>query len=113
MKTRLNLFKLTINIISTIMLALVGYIIVAHFLNPHELSTIILSTKEIYLSIAMGAMFLGVLVAFWKRKIGGLITILSYVVFALLQGTFASGFVFYMFIALGIANLVFGYYQRK
>ena len=110
MKLTMKIFRITTNIISAIVLALVGYIVIMHLIYPDGG---MMTTKESWLALAMSCMFFGALLAYWKRITGGILTITSFFAFVLLQGDWVGGYVFYLFLAIGIANLVLGIYSRK
>lgn len=109
----MQILKWTTNIASTIMLLLVTYIVGAHFVEPNAFSDPGLTNKEVYMSIIMGLLFFGALIAFWRRLLGGIITIACFILFAVLNGSLMQGIVFYSFLAIGILNLVLGFYYKK
>ncbi len=111
MRTLMQILRWTNNIATTILLVLVAYIVLAHFVDAFAMPK--LTNKEASLTLAMVLMFAGAFIAFWKRMWGGIITILSYVVFALINGNWMLGIVFYSFLAIGLVNLVLAYYYKK
>ena len=102
----------TTNIATLAILGLVLFIVGAHVVEgfPGEIE---LTTTEIQLSVAMGLLFLGALVGLKWRLIGGLVSILSFVAFAIIQGKILLGFVFYVFLVIGISNLILHFLNRK
>ncbi|MCB0400997.1 MAG: hypothetical protein KDD41_02865 [Flavobacteriales bacterium] len=112
MKTFMQITRWVNNIATTILLVLVTYIVVAHFFSPDP-PGVGLSNHETIMAVTMGLMFTGAFVAFWKRIIGGVMTLVFYVVFSVLQGSLVEGIVFYTFIVIALVNLILGFYYRK
>lgn len=113
MRTFMQILRWTTNIATTIMLVLVAYIVGTHLVEPNAFSGPGLSNKEIYMSVTMGLMFIGALIAFWKRILGGILSVVCFVIFAIINGTIMQGMVFYSFLVIGIVNLVLGYYYKN
>lgn len=109
------ILKWLTNVVTMVMLALVAFIVGAHFVEPEEALPVnyVLSNEEIFMVIAMGLLFLGGLIAFWYRIIGGLMSVLALFTIILVQGELEMGFVFFSFFALGISNLVLGIHKRR
>lgn len=109
----IQFLKWTTNILSVIMLGLVIYIIGAHLIEPKAFDGFGAQPKEIYLAIAMGLMYVGAMIAFWWRAAGGVLSIAAYSAFAYLQGEWMLGWVFYVFLLIGLFNLCLGIYNKK
>ena len=91
-------------IATLLILTLVLYIVGAHVIEgfPNNVS---LASTEIQLSVAMGALFLGALIGLKWRLTGGLLSIISFSAFAIVEGQLLLGYVFYIFLLIGISNV--------
>ncbi len=113
METFKKILKWSTKLFSLIILGLVFYIIGAHVVEADFSNLPILTTKETQLAISMGLLFLGTLIALKWELVGGIITILGYVGFVIVEGEMVNNMVFNLFLLSGVLNLVLYWMNRQ
>ena len=100
-------------IVTTGVLGLVSYIILAHVWSGEMFDGLILKSSEIIALMCMVSMLVGGLMTYkWKLE-GGIVMAVSYVVFAVHQGSIWLGPVFPFFLFIGIANIALWWWERR
>jgi hypothetical protein len=100
------------NMASLTLLALVSFIIISH--ESQGLPAFSeLSVKEIQLFIGMGLLFAGALIGIRWRLMGGVVAVLGYAFFAIVEQTVLLGWVFNVFLLIGIINILLSQWKKR
>ena len=107
-----KILKKITNISTIVVLTLVFYIIGAHVVDgfPHVIN---FTPIEFKLAVALTGMILGVLIGLKWRLIGGIISVLSFIAFAIVEQHLILGFVFNIFLLIGISNLILYWFTYR
>ena len=117
MRTFKTILQWVTKILSVAILALIFYIIGAHVVeavgaNFSNFPTT-LSNTEIQATIGLVALILGTLVGLKWELIGGVLSILGYIGFMIVEGGFVGGLEFSVFLIIGLLNLVLYWLNKR
>jgi hypothetical protein len=110
---RIKWFEWLIRILSAISILILLIFVVAEGFNPFNLT----SNEAVLTVFFPGGVILGLIVGFWKNRLGGYITILSFFGFYLLEilimGILPHGAYIALFIFPGFLNLFYAIIQDR
>ena len=106
------IFDWVVKLISVGFLGLVTFLVGAHVLDGFT-NTVHLTSIECQLAIAMSLLFLGALIGLKWRLIGGVVSILTFIAFAIIEQRLILGFVLNAFLLIGVANMILFWLKKR
>ena len=107
----INYIRFFARIISSFILILIMILFLGEDYNNLHIKD--LTQREILLFIFLFTMIAGLLIAYKKELIGGIITLISFIIFIIINQKANIGLVFSLFLIASVSYIICGYFDLK